>query len=75
MFACHQGAPGHPGTNVACAGWLAVEGTGHVAVRLAVSHGRLPVSALSPGPNWPDLYDSYQEMADANAAHEEGPRQ
>lgn len=67
MFGCHLGDPG-TGEDLACAGWLAVEGNNHMGVRLAIAQGRLPMEALQPGPNWPELYDSYEEMAVANGA-------
>lgn len=65
MFGCHKGEPG-TGADLACAGWLAVAGREHPAVRLAVALGRLPADALDPGANWPDLYKSYAELAAAN---------
>lgn len=64
-FGCHKGAPGS-GEDLACAGWLAVAGHQNLSVRLAVITGSLPASALTPGPNWPPLHDSYDAMA---AAH------
>ena len=60
MFACHKSAEGG---EEACAGWLAVEGYGHLGVRLAVALERLPVSALSPGAGRPELFGSYGEMS------------
>lgn len=65
LFACHMTAEGH---EQACAGWLAVAGRDHLGVRLAVAHRRLPVEALYPGEGWPDLFDSYIEMAAVQAA-------
>jgi hypothetical protein len=65
MFGCHKGAPGTD-DDLACAGWLAVAGAEHIRVRLAVALGDLPASALSPGDGWPELYDSYGELAAAN---------
>ena len=35
MFGCHKGEPG-TNADLACAGWLAVAGTEHLAVRMAV---------------------------------------
>lgn len=69
LFACHKTAEGR---EVACAGWLAVEGHGHVGVRLAVAAGRLDPDALAPAADWPALYDRYADMAAANGA--EAPR-
>jgi hypothetical protein len=60
MFGCHKGA--EDGRDAACSGWLAAVGYYHLTVRLAVAHGRLPESALTPGVDWPELYGSYDEM-------------
>lgn len=62
MFACHKSTEDEP---CACAGWLAVVGHAHVGVRLSVATGDLPVEALEPDEDWPELYSSYDEMADA----------
>lgn len=67
VFACHKTQEGR---DVACAGWLAVAGPDHLGIRLAVATGRLPASALEPGPGWPDLYRTYDDMAAANGAPE-----
>lgn len=61
LFACHMSRDDR-----ACAGWLAVEGAGHVGVRLAVVAGRLDAVALAPGADWPELYCSYDDLAEAN---------
>lgn len=63
LFACHLTPPDVPS---ACAGWLAVEGAGHVGVRLAVVGDQLDPAALRPAPGWPDLYESFDEMCRAN---------
>lgn len=63
LFACHKSEPGR---DRACAGWLAVIGVDHLGVRLAVALGRLPVSALRPAEGWPELFGSYEEMAERN---------
>ncbi|MGV9869741.1 DUF6283 family protein [Rhodococcus koreensis] len=60
MFACHKSAEGE---EEACAGWLAVAGVEHLGVRLSVIRGRLDPAALARGDGWPDLFDSYAEMA------------
>lgn len=73
MFGCHRGEPGTD-ADLACAGWLAVAGREHPSVRLAVAFGRLPADALEPGENWPDLYESYAEMAEANGANPDDHR-
>jgi hypothetical protein len=64
MFGCHKGAPGTD-EDLACAGWLAVAGRAHPVVRLAVITGRLEPEDLVPGENWPPLFSSYDEMAEA----------
>ena len=65
MFACHKSPCG---AEMACAGWLAVEGGDHLGVRLAVIAGRLDPAALAPGADWPALHRSYGEMAAVNGA-------
>lgn len=65
LFACHKTAEGR---EIACAGWLAVEGCGHVRVRLAVAQGDLCQTVLEPGEGWPPLYGSFDELARANGA-------
>lgn len=65
LFACHKTAEGQ---EQACAGWLAAVGAGHLGVRLAVIQGRLPATALQPGEGWPELFDTYDEMADTQRA-------
>ena len=61
LFACHASREGR---EVACAGWLAVTGHQHLGVRLAVITGALPAEALTPRPDWPALYDSYDQLPD-----------
>lgn len=63
IFACHKSVLGR---DRACAGWLVVAGLDHLGIRLAVALGRLPASALQPGADWPDLFSSYDEMAERN---------
>lgn len=58
-FACHQSEPGQ---EFACAGWLASVGHAHPGVRLAIAQGRLDVSRLSSGPDWPQLHATHGEM-------------
>lgn len=64
MFACHHTADG---AQVACAGWLAVCGHWHLGVRLAILTGRLDPTAIGPLQGWPELFDSYDEMAAAQS--------
>lgn len=70
MFACHKTPDGR---ERACAGWLATTGRHHLGVRLAAALGRLDPAALEPGPGWPDLFDTYDEMAATQAATDEDP--
>lgn len=65
IFACHKSEPGR---DRACAGWLAVAGVEHLGIRLAVTLGRLPATALQPAADWPDLFSSYDDMAQRNGA-------
>lgn len=65
MFACHMTPEGR---EKACAGWLATEGPNHLGVRLAVITGRLPGGALRPKEDWPELFDSFDDMAETQAA-------
>ena len=67
IFACHKSVEGR---DIACAGWLAVDGAQHLGMRLAVAMGRLSASALGPQDGWPELYSSYEEMAAVNGASE-----
>lgn len=62
IFACHKTAEGK---EIACAGWLAVEGADHLGIRLAVITGAIPADALAPKPGCPDLFDDYAQMAAA----------
>jgi hypothetical protein len=61
MFGCHKGEPG-TNDDLACAGWLAVFGMRHVNVRMALAFGRLAPASLTPGENWPTLYDTWDAM-------------
>lgn len=62
MFGCHKAVAGR---GAACAGWLAAVGQDHLGVRIAVSHGLIPATALAPKPSWPPLFESYAAMAAA----------
>ncbi len=64
LFACHHTADG---AEVVCAGWLAVCGHYHLGVRLALACGRLNPDRIGPLPGWPDLFDTYDEMAAAQS--------
>ncbi|WP_259375242.1 DUF6283 family protein [Azohydromonas australica] len=58
-FACHQSKDG---AEIPCAGWLAKVGNAHPRVRLAVMEGRLDPEVLTPGQDWPALYDTYPQV-------------
>lgn len=62
MFACHKSASGK---EIACAGWLATVGHQSLTVRLNVALRHIPASALTPGPDWPELYKTYDQMMTA----------
>lgn len=64
LFGCHKGDPA-TGEDLACAGWLAVEGHQNLAVRLDVALGRLPAAVLQSDERWPELYESYDAMVEA----------
>lgn len=59
QFACHQS---HEGGEIVCAGWLAAVGGAHPAVRMAALTGSVPMEALSPGEDWPELHESFTEV-------------
>ncbi len=61
QFACHQS---HEGEEVVCAGWLAVAGHAHPAVRMGVLFGTVSAEALTPGDDWPELHDTFAEVID-----------
>lgn len=60
IFACHMT---HEGKDKACAGWLATVGCEHIGIRLAVAMNRLDPDTLRPHAGWPELFDSYDDMA------------
>ncbi|MER7282062.1 DUF6283 family protein [Dactylosporangium sp. CA-052675] len=70
LFGCHKGTPG-TNADLACAGWLARFGGDHVGVRVAIVGGRLPESALEPGANWPALYNTWEDVLDAQTMPEQ----
>lgn len=61
LFACHRSPEG---AELACAGWLAAVGERNLRVRWMVAAGRIPTEALSPGPDWPELFEDYDTMAE-----------
>jgi hypothetical protein len=58
-FACHK-AP--EGEEFHCAGWLAAVGLTHLGVRLKAAFDPEVAAALRPGDDWPELYESYEEL-------------
>ena len=67
MFACHKSPEGR---EEACAGWLAAVGYESLTVRLQLAFGRLDPAALTPGDDWPELFDSYEQMAATQGSEE-----
>lgn len=59
MMACHHSREGE---DFACAGWLAVAGDHHPAVRLERMRGQIPPEALAPRPGWPALHPDFASM-------------
>lgn len=55
------------GRELPCAGWLAAVGYFHVGIRLLAARGEIPVEALRPGADWPELHETYEEMVEAKA--------
>jgi hypothetical protein len=68
MFACHMSGEGK---EIACAGWLVTHGRYHIGVRMAIALEALPVEALEPGENWPELYPDFQAMVAAQQDEED----
>ena len=66
IFACHKSPEGR---EEACAGWLAVCGIEHLGVRMAAITGRLEPADLRPGDGWPELFATYEEMAERPVPH------
>lgn len=64
MFACHLTREGQ---EKACAGWLAVAGHANLRVRMDIARGSLPMHVLQPLPDWPELFDSFEEMVERQA--------
>lgn len=59
FFGCHKATTEE---GFYCAGWLAAVGHWHLGVRMAVSGESIPAEGLEPGIDWPDLYQSYEEL-------------
>lgn len=45
-----------------CAGWLVRYGWHSIGVRLALAAGDLSPESLEPGPDWPDLHETFDEV-------------
>jgi hypothetical protein len=58
-FACHLS---REGSEMPCAGWLAMVGHAHPGVRIAIFEKRLDVEALHPSEDGPELHESYGEV-------------
>jgi hypothetical protein len=58
-FACHLS---HEGSEMPCAGWLAMVGHAHPSVRMAVRERRLSPEALHPPSDGPDLHERYCDV-------------
>ncbi len=63
MFACHKSAEGK---ELPCAGWLAAVGQDHVRVRLAAATGEIKPELLRHDPDWPELYETYDELMEVH---------
>ncbi|MBR7830614.1 hypothetical protein KDK95_30210 [Actinospica sp. MGRD01-02] len=61
-MSCHLDQPDTAHPLRLCAGWLAVIGYHHLAIRLHVIANRLPPAALTADADWPALYDDLAEM-------------
>lgn len=61
-FACHRSRPGQ---EYICPGVLMIVGEHHLGARIGVAEGRIPPMYVQgePPPDWPPLFDSYDQMA------------
>ena len=66
-MSCHLDQPGTAHPMRLCAGWLAVVGPHHWAIRLKVAAGRLPARTLAAAPGWPALHKHLGELLSARA--------
>jgi Family of unknown function (DUF6283) len=72
--ACHLDQPDTSHAYRWCAGWLAVVGQDHLAIRLAVALQALPGHAVTPRPGWPRLYASLDALLEARQTQLERAR-
>lgn len=61
-MACHRDQPGTAHAMRLCAGWLAVVGHHHLAIRMAVMAGGLPPHTTTADPGWPKLYPDFATL-------------
>lgn len=67
VVACHLDQPDTAHPLRWCAGWLAVVGQDHLAIRLAIAFEALPDHAVIPRTNWPRLNASLDALLEARA--------
>jgi hypothetical protein len=60
VMLCHKPAPGRP--QLICAGWAVAHGYHHLGMRMALTYGLITREDLTPGVDWPPLYDTYTDM-------------
>ena len=66
-MSCHLDQPDTTQPMRLCAGWLAVVGRHHLAIRMAMLAGKLPPEAVTPSADWPPLHPSLEELLDERA--------
>lgn len=59
QFACHQSREDE---EVVCAGWLARYGWDNIGVRIGLLTGQYEPEMLSPGDDWPELHETFQQV-------------
>lgn len=69
LMGCHLDQPGTAHPLRLCAGWLAAVGPEHLGVRMQVICERLPVGVLEPGRDWPELFESLEQLLAARNVH------
>lgn len=68
IMLCHKAAklPEDQRGKMPCAGWIKVMGTDAIGVRLLLATGKIKREDLDKGENCPELYNTFQEMMEAN---------
>ncbi|WIV52860.1 DUF6283 family protein [Amycolatopsis nalaikhensis] len=61
-MSCHIDQPDTAHPMRLCAGWLAVVGRNHLAIRIAMLAGTLPPDAVTAAPDWPALHPSLEAL-------------